>query len=189
MTYRKTYRNCRQLTIALAASAIPLLLACDKTPQGKGARSSTESDPTEERTMDRDIETLKQVEQIWIRSLTTGDPKLLATIIDTDFSFIGPDGEYEESAAYLAGYEELPKMGVRVESISISDAKFRVRGETAIATGRVLAKLTMQNQLIVEDVRFTRVYRRAHEGWRMIAGQGTRIAAPLPEKVGTTNGE
>ena len=185
MTYPKTFRNYRHLT-ALAVSAVPLLVGCDKAPH---TRMATESARMEERAMNQDIETLKQAEQIWIRSLTTGDPKLLATIIDAEFSFIGPDGEYEERAAYLAGYEALPKMGVRVESITISDAKFRVRGETAIATGRVLAKLTMQNHPIVEDVRFTRVYRRAHEGWRMIAGQGTRIAANAPQKVGSTTGE
>jgi ketosteroid isomerase-like protein len=75
-----------------------------------------------------------------------------------------PDGEYEERAAYLAGYEALPKTGVRVESIDIRDAKFRVRGDTAIVTGRAVAKIAMQDNHVTEDVRFTRVYRRAREG-------------------------
>jgi hypothetical protein len=38
----------------------------------------------------------------------------------------------------------------------------------------------MGEQTIVENVRFTRVYARHGERWRMIAGQGTRLAPAAP---------
>ena len=170
--------------ITVAAVALMLAFACNKTADGApgksltrdaGARSAGDIDGKGAHQVDRDVETLKQAEQIWSKSLTSGDPKLLATIIDPEFSFIGPDGEYEEKGAYLAGYEQLPKLGVRVESIDIDDSKFRVLGDVAIVTGHVLAKLKMQNNPITENVRFTRVYRRSQKGWQMVAGQGTRI--------------
>ena len=44
---------------------------------------------------------------------------------------------------------------------------------------RVIAKLTMKDQPITENVRFTRVYQRSQSGWLMVSGQGTRLA-PTP---------
>ena len=166
----------RGTRLTFAATALIFAFACDKAADGAGARSAGDVDGKDARQVDRDVETLKRAEQIWAKSLTSADPKLLATIIDPEFSFIGPDGEYEEKVAYLAGYEQLPKLGVRVESVDIDDSKFRVLGNVAIVTGHVLAKLKVQNDPITENVRFTRVYRRSQKGWQMVAGQGTRIA-------------
>jgi hypothetical protein len=170
--------------ITVAAVALMFAFACDKAADGAGARSAGAVAGKDAHPMDRDVETLKQAEQVWAKSLTSGDPKLLATIIDAEFSFIGPDGEYEEKGAYLAGYEQLPKLGVRVESVDIDDSKFRVLDNVAIVTGHVLAKLKVQNDAVTENVRFTRVYRRSPKGWQMVAGQGTRIAeqAVAPKK-------
>lgn len=131
-----------------------------------------------------DIEALAQAEQTWVRSLTTGDAKLLSTIIDPQFTFIGPDGQLEERDAYLAGYEAMSSHGVAVESIDVSEMKVRVLEEVGIVTGRVVARVTMQGTPIVENVRFTRVYRRSGDGWQMIAGQGTRITEAPPPQSG-----
>jgi ketosteroid isomerase-like protein len=129
-----------------------------------------------------DIGALKRAEQVWVESLQTGDAKRLATIIDDKFLFIGPDGERETREAYLAGYEAMPKMGVVVERIDMDEVDVRVLGEVGIVTGHVIARVKMQGALIQENVRFTRVYRRAPQGWRMVVGQGTRIAPAAPGK-------
>ncbi|NUP11355.1 MAG: nuclear transport factor 2 family protein [Polyangiaceae bacterium] len=134
----------------------------------------------ETKTVDRDIEGLKHAENIWARSLTEGNPKLLATIIDEPFSFIGPDGQLERRDDYLAGYEALEKMQVKVASIDMDQIDYRVIGDVGIVTGHVLAKVEMQGQPMTEDVRFTRVYRRGEGGWKLVAGQGTRIAEGPP---------
>jgi ketosteroid isomerase-like protein len=63
----------------------------------------------------------------------------------------------------------------KVKKIAVDDVKMRVLGNTAIVTGHVVAQLTVQGNPVVEDVRFTRVYARRGERWRMVAGQGTRI--------------
>jgi ketosteroid isomerase-like protein len=121
---------------------------------------------------------LWDAERTWARALETNDPALLADLVDAEFSFIGPDGEYEERDAYLAGYRSLAQQGIKVDEIALSDVKLRELGDTGIVTGRVLAKLTLKGQPLTEDVRFTRVYQRRGAAWRMVAGQGTRIAAP-----------
>ena len=130
----------------------------------------------------KDIEALKHAEQVWAESLTTADARLLATLIDDPFTFISPDGQVEDRKAYLAGYEGMTEAGIAVQSIDLSELDFRVLGEIGIVTGRVAARVTMQGTPIVEDVRFTRVYRRTGPGWRMIAGQGTRIPQAEPPK-------
>ena len=119
---------------------------------------------------------LQDAERTWVRALVTSNPDLLAALVDDEFSFIGPDGTYEDREAYLAGYRALPAQGVEVESIDMDDVKIRVTGDTGVVTGRVVAKVKFQSDHIVEDVRFTRVYQRRGTSWRMIAGQGTRLA-------------
>ena len=166
--------------VALVTGALTFAVACDKVPEAAGARAASDLERREAHATDRDIEALKRAEQIWAQSLMSGDTKLLATVVDPEFTFIGPDGEYEERTAYLAGYEQLPKLGVEVERIDISDSKFRVLGNIGIVTGRVLAKVKVQAKPVTEDVRFTRVYRRSSSGWQMVAGQGTRIAEGAP---------
>jgi ketosteroid isomerase-like protein len=125
--------------------------------------------------MKEDIEKLAVAEDIWATSLVNGDARLLASIIDSPFSFIGPDGELEHREAYLRGYESLSTHGVVVESVDLHEVSYRVLGDVGIVTGRAVAKVSMQAQSLVEDVRFTRVYRRTDGGWLMVAGQGTRV--------------
>lgn len=126
----------------------------------------------------RDLERLTQAERTWQRALETGDAKLLESFVDDACTFIGPDGEFEEREAYLAGYRQLPSLGVQVKKVDMDQVKMRVLGDTAVVTGHVVAKLSVQGQPIVEDVRFTRVYARRGTQWKMVAGQGTRISPP-----------
>jgi ketosteroid isomerase-like protein len=169
--------NMGRLLVAAALLALPFAGACSR------ANATGRAAGTEKQTM-KDIEELKRAEQTWADSLKTGDARRLATIIDAQFTFIGPDGELEKRDAYLAGYEALPKMGVVVERIDIDEVEYRVLGDVGIVTGHVLARVKMQGNAIVENVRFTRVYRRAPAGagWQMVAGQGTRIAPGAPAK-------
>jgi ketosteroid isomerase-like protein len=129
----------------------------------------------EQPTLARDLERLAEAERTWQRALETGDVRLLESFVDDACTFIGPDGQYEERAAYLEGYRQLPSMGVRVTKISMDQVKMRVLGNSAIVTGHVIAELLVQGNPIVEDVRFTRVYARRGAKWRMVAGQGTRL--------------
>jgi uncharacterized protein (TIGR02246 family) len=141
-------------------------------PPAPAASRSTESPGA------RDIRQLWDAEHTWLRALETADAALLGGLVDSEFSFIGPDGELEDRETYLAGYRQLAERHIQVQKIDLQDVRFRLLGDTAVVTGRVQAKLKMGGTPIVEDVRFTRVYQRRGERWRMVAGQGTRLAAP-----------
>jgi ketosteroid isomerase-like protein len=120
---------------------------------------------------------LLAAEQEWAQSLETADVDRLARLIDHSFTFVGPDGEYEEREAYLAGYREAYRQGLQVESVDSHEVRLRILGDTGIVTGRVEARVRMQGRDFAENVRFTRVYRRRDGRWRMVAGQGTRLTA------------
>jgi hypothetical protein len=166
----------------LKALALAALVAIGCSQANASPGESGETPTTTENQHMEDIESLKQAEQKWVQSLETGDVDLLSTIIDKEFTFIGPDGQVEKREAYLAGYEALPQLGVVVEGVDLSELQFRVLEEVGIVTGRAVARVKMQDQPIVEDVRFTRVYRRTSTGWQMMAGQGTRIVEAAPDR-------
>lgn len=159
-------------TLAVVLGAVAGAQAAPTSRDGRDARSANPSPA--------DLAGIEQAERTWARALETGDPALLESLVDDEMSFIGPDGQIEDRAAYLAGYRALPAMGVKVEKIDVDQMKVRVLGETAVVTGHVLARVHMGPDAIVEDVRFTRVYQRRGSRWRMVAGQGTRIAPPAP---------
>ena len=56
---------------------------------------------------------LQAAERTWVRALEGGDVALLERLVDSELSFIGPDGEFEDRAAYLAGYRALPRRASR----------------------------------------------------------------------------
>jgi ketosteroid isomerase-like protein len=153
-----------------------VLLAGVLTGCATGGQNNPQSTP-KGTAMNPAISQLQNAEQIWVRALVESNADLLTNLIDDEFSFIGPDGQFEDRAAYLAGYRALPRMGVAVESVDMDDVKIRVLGDTGVVTGHVVAKVKVQGQQIVEDVRFTRIYQRRGETWRMVAGQGTRLPA------------
>jgi ketosteroid isomerase-like protein len=155
---------------ALALSMVVL------APIAKATGTSAKAKETKESAADR--EGLEQAERTWVRALETGDARLLETFVDDEMSFIGPDGQVEDHDAYLAGYRALPSMGVKVQKIDVGEMKVRVLGDTGVVTGHVVARVQMPGDTVVENVRFTRVYQRRGSRWRMVAGQGTRVAPP-----------
>lgn len=50
--------------------------------------------------------------RIWVKSLVTADAPLLATLVDDEFTLIGPDAQAETRDAYLAGYEGMAQAGI-----------------------------------------------------------------------------
>ena len=178
-----THPSTRPLIRFRSASALfaAVLAAGVCAGAGAGESPALAAAPAAESPAARDTRQLWEAERTWVRCLETADAALLGRLVDSEFSFIGPDGEYEDRDTYLAGYRQLAERKIRVLKIDLQDVKFRLLGDTAVVTGRVQAKLKMGDTPILEDVRFTRVYQRRGERWRMVAGQGTRLAPP-PEQ-------
>jgi uncharacterized protein (TIGR02246 family) len=170
-------RNDPWLGWAAPLGGFALFSACSAGAQPDRAACSPANAPSKETSMNQDMTDIRRAETTWADSLKSGDPQRLATIIAPTFTFIGPDGQVENRQAYLAGYKQLPELGVKVNSIDMDEVDVRIFGDTAIVTGRVVAKLTMKDQPLTENVRFTRVYQRQSGTWLMVSGQGTRLGS------------
>jgi uncharacterized protein (TIGR02246 family) len=173
---KRSDRNDPWLGWAALLGGLALFSACGAGGQpGRATCSSAEA--RKETSMNQDMTEIRRAETTWADSLKSGDAQRLATIIAPTFTFIGPDGQVENRQAYLAGYQQLPELGVAVNSIDMDEVDVRIFGDTAIVTGRVVAKLTMKDQPVTENVRFTRVYQRHSGTWLMVSGQGTRLGS------------
>src|SRR5262245_4135633 len=117
---------CAAVLAGSAAAGQPPAPAPPQTPESPSAR---------------DLRQLWDAEHTWVRSLETADPALLGRLVDSEFSFIGPDGEYEDRETYLAGYRQLAEHHIQVLKVDLQDVKFRLLGDTAVVTGRVKAQV------------------------------------------------
>src|SRR6187551_1851295 len=175
-TYKNIYTNDNSTWLRRTAllGCLVLLPACSGgAGTGSGHPAPARAPEAAKR---KDIVQIQQAEATWVDALKSGNAQVLASIISPTFTFIGPDGQVENREVYLAGYAQMSQMGIQVNSIDLYEVDLRLLGDTAIVTGRVIAQLTMQEQPITENVRFTRVYQRAPDGWLMVSGQGTRLA-------------
>ncbi len=170
-----TDKNHPWLRRATLLAGLALLSACSAGTKPSSDRPTAAT--SKEASMTEDMSQIQRAENTWADSLKTGDVKRLATIIGPTFTFIGPDGQVEDRKAYLAGYEQMAQLGVHVDSVDMYDVDVRIFDDMAVVTGRVIAQVKMQAQLITENVRFTRIYQRSSGGWLMVSGQGTRLAA------------
>ena len=89
---------------------------------------------------------------------------------------INPDGSVTTKARLL----ELLKQGnFKINSIENDEVMVRVFDEAAVVTGRSTTKrLNQQNETIVRQVRFTRVYAKSKGQWRVVSAHNTLIAQP-----------
>jgi ketosteroid isomerase-like protein len=61
------------------------------------------------------------------------------------------------------------------------DIRIRNFGDTAIATGLAIVKGQSKQGAIACEFRYTRVYVRRPQGWRLVAFQGTQLSRPAAE--------
>jgi hypothetical protein len=72
--------------------------------------------------------------------------------------------------------ELLKSNSFKIISIEDDDVLVRIYGNTAVVTGRATSKrLGQDNQLMIGQVRFTRVYAKQKGRWQVVAAQSTPI--------------
>jgi ketosteroid isomerase-like protein len=89
---------------------------------------------------------------------------------------INPDGSITTKAKLL----ELLKDGsFKIMSIENDEVMVRVYGDAAVVTGRSTTKRAGQgSEVVARQVRFTRVYAKSKEQWKVVSAHNTLIAKP-----------
>lgn len=114
---------------------------------------------------------IRKLERELIEAILRRDSAFLNNIMADDLSAITPFGDLLGKAVMINFDDNLVN-----ESIVTDEIKVRIYGDTAIVTGRATLQSRYANQDLSGQYRFTRVYFKQKENWRIVAYQATRIA-------------
>jgi ketosteroid isomerase-like protein len=101
-----------------------------------------------------------------------GDVATLERILADDVTYVHPTGKVETKAEVIAGFK---KQDRKYKSIKRDDVVVRIYGNTAVVTGRNTISAEYQGKNYDVQNRFTRVYVKQADGWRLVAHHGSNI--------------
>ncbi len=115
--------------------------------------------------------------------LAKNDSDAVAKHYTEDYILITPQGAMQTKAERLA---DMKSGKSKFESFAYEDIKVRTIGDAAVATATVRAKGTTEGAAVAPNIRATLVFKKTPEGWKVVSGQATAIAA-TPTTASNTN--
>jgi len=120
---------------------------------------------------DKLISEINSLRQKLVTAIKEGDRKTLENLYADDFTHTHASGQVDDKrqrvAALLSGEKT-------IESAEVNEIKIRIYGTTnAVAVGQ--STITDENQMAVK-YRWTLVYAKTKNSWRIVASQATRLA-------------
>jgi len=106
------------------------------------------------------------LEQEWNEAHLRADPTALDRLWAEDLTVAVPEMAPMGKQEVLA-FARSERM--RFEVYASSDLHYRVYGDAAVVTGRLARTRTLRGQRLEDHWRFTKVYVRRREGWRVVA--------------------
>ena len=105
------------------------------------------------------------------------DVDKLAALLDDDYLGVDPSGALLTKEKIVQTYAT---GDVQLDSIVSSDLRVRILGRTGIITGRSLIKGKTQGGEFIALFRYTDVYRKMEEDWKLVSSQLTPLMAEAP---------
>ena len=123
-------------------------------------------------TSGRTEQELLNANQAYDEALVRRDVTALDRIYSDEFIYTTPDGEVRDKARQLA----FTRSGdLRLESGRSYDVRVRVYGNTAVMTGRFMARGKFRDKVIDIRERYTAVWVKRRGQWELVAEQGNLI--------------
>ena len=107
-----------------------------------------------------------------IEAMTKLDTQALDEILADDLSYVHSTARVETKAEFIAA---LTSGRTNYQSIERDDVDVRQYGETAVVTGRAKFHVNANGNDVRFQVRFTDVYAKRDNVWRMVAWQSTKL--------------
>jgi len=123
------------------------------------------------------IETeIKKLANDGVAAITKGDTAVLDKLWGDNYEFISQDGAVTTKAQRL---ESMKSGQSKIESLAYDEMTVRSNpeGTGAILIGRATVKGTNMGKPVDGQMRFTQVWSKTKDGWRLVSGQVTPIAA------------
>jgi ketosteroid isomerase-like protein len=125
------------------------------------------------RTPDRDE--LQRLEHVWNAAHVRGDSEALSRLWADDLEVAVPKMPVMKK-------EELIKFvdsgRMKFQRYEPSDLNFRIYAQSAVVTGRLQRKREINGRAMEDDWRFTKVYQRTADGWRVVSFHASEAQAP-----------
>jgi ketosteroid isomerase-like protein len=116
---------------------------------------------------------LERLEKVWNEAHLHGDVAALDALWADGLVVTVPRMQVMNKAQSLAIW----KTGrMKFQRYETSDTVFRIFGDSAVVTGRLLRERTFGDKHIQEDWRFTKVYIRREGKWQVISWQASESA-------------
>ena len=122
-----------------------------------------------------DHKELTRLEDVWNQAHLHGDAEALERIWADDLQVAVPQMPVWNKMTLVAFVRSGQMKFSRYET---SDLHIRTYGATAVVTGRLQRKRVMGDREVSDDWRFTKVYIRGGDGWRVVAFHASESAKP-----------
>jgi len=123
---------------------------------------------------DSDARQLEQLEQVWNHAHEIGDAavldKLWAPDLEVDVPRMAAMSKDDVLGFARSGH-------MKFSRYATSDIRVRVYGDSAVVTGRLQRTRTMNSKDINDDWRFTKVYVKQGQQWRVVSFHASEAAS------------
>ena len=125
--------------------------------------------------IDADREELTRLERAWNEAHVRGDSETLRRLWADDLEVAVPKMPVMKKGE-LIKFVDSGRM--KFERYETSDLNFRTYGQSAVVTGRLRRKREINGRTVEDDWRFTKVYQRTDDGWRVVSFHASEAPAP-----------
>ena len=147
------------------------VLVLTVAPLGKGQKQSARDS---HQTSVEDV--IRELDNERIQAQIHADAKALDRIYAADFIGVGPSGRVRTKPQVILDFTS---GDLKFQSITTDEVQVRVYGNTAVETGLSTMVGQDKGKAVPRDTRFTRVWVKQEERWRLVANHySSRIAQP-----------
>jgi ketosteroid isomerase-like protein len=118
---------------------------------------------------------LTAIEHEFDHALSDANVNALDKLLAPDWTLLDITGGVITKEAFI---EALKSGDLKFLSIVPDEIQVRIYNESAVVTGRTEMSLLYLGQELTLQSRFTHVYQKSKDVWRMVAAQGTPIQQP-----------
>ena len=122
-----------------------------------------------------DKQELERLEKVWNEAHEHGDADVLQSLWADDLEVDVPKMPVMSKTEVMA-FARSGRM--KFLHYATSDIKIRVYGDAAVVTGRLQRTRTLNGQELSDDWRFTKVYIRHAQAWRVVSFHASEAAKP-----------
>jgi ketosteroid isomerase-like protein len=121
------------------------------------------------------VHIIEKLEDMWQQAELTGNTATMANMLSEDYLGIYGDGTLATKAETIASFK---RSATKFSHIRTWDRKIRVYGSTAVVVSKAQVTGEHDGESLSGYYRYTRVYHRHNEVWRIVSFEASAIRPP-----------